>query len=106
MSGFDGDFTEYVPQRFIFNGSSRSEHLNLLIDLDDLHTLTWLGLPFDKVARPDEVLRALIHMALDECRLLGTRSADPALAEMIHRLRQREAGHVCRAPNEHGFITG
>jgi len=90
MSGFDGDFTEYVPQRFIFNESCR-EHLNLLLDADDLHTLTWLGLQFDEVAAPDEVLRALIHMALDECRLLGTRSADPALLMMMLRLRHREA---------------
>lgn len=80
--------------------------VKLLLDDDDLHTLTWLGLPFDEVAAPAEVLRALIHLALDECRLRGLRSADPALAEMIPRLRQREAGYACPEPNEHGFISG
>ena len=90
------------------SGSLRTSNalpsLPLLLDDVDMSNLTWVGLPFDDTAEPAEVLRALIHLALEPHRVCGEPYDNPALTEMIHRLRSR-GRPICPDPNAHRVGT-
>ena len=60
---------------------------HLLLDDDDVAVLVWLGLPFD--AEPVEVLRALVHVVIDDCRSKGSQDVDPQVGIAIKRLRAK-----------------